>query len=138
MKKLFKYVLVGLAIACSATAVNAEELSRTDVTQDGINAALTAVDAGSDTALNDERTFIVASDTSANGSTVTITAQRTSTSVNGYGTLDISDITISVSEGDSYVIAPTLAYNNDNGRIELSYSGDTTDLDVGVFKRPRD
>lgn len=136
--KLSKYIAIILALTVMATGATAEELTRNNISQNGENQSLTSVDAGSDTALNDERTLIIANNGNDTVATVKVTAQDTETQVSGFGQLTINDISIDIKSGDSIAHAPTQAYNNGNGRIELSYSGDTSALSVGIFRRPRD
>lgn len=136
LRTVFFVLVAFLGLVVLTNGAHAEELTRMELSSSGlaIQSNLTAVDAGSDTALLDDRTFLVLSDSSLE-STVTISSQQVSYNTERYGNLTIPDLTINVS-GDTILQVPT-GYANDNGRMELSYSGDTADLKVGVFKRTR-
>lgn len=138
MKTLSKYLVALFALSLVVTGVQAEELTRQQLGKGGTSLDTTAVDAGSDTYLNDDRTVLVVSSDTTATTTVTITAQKTNYQSPGFGPITFSDISVDVANGDSYVRAPLAIYNNDNGRVEVSYSGDTSAVNVAVFRRPQD
>lgn len=65
-------------------------------------------------------------DGSANSATVTITAQKTSKDVPGWGSLTKSDITVSLADGEAKMVGPLpkTPYNNSSGNVAISYTGD--------------
>lgn len=73
----------------------------------------------------------------ASEGTVTLTAQQTSTSKAGYGTLTKPDNTISFTSGQKKMVGPLpmKAYNDSSGYVILSFSGDASaDFDVAAVR----
>lgn len=136
MKKLLISIAALLLVASPSLAGS---IDRTDLTSgQPASLKLSAVDAGADTFINDNRTLFVVENTSGTAATVTITAQKSELSTQGFGVLQIADLTFDVANGDSVVAVPAGSYNNSNGRVEVSYAGDTSAVSVGAFRRSRD
>lgn len=143
----FLFILVVGLIAAVNAAAQAEELSRTTLNGSSTtDTGLTAVDLGTDTFLLDDRTFVMVTHDSdpshAQGTaTVTATAFDTQVRVTNFGELTISDVTATLAPStvgsDSFIHLAQGGYKNDTGFAELTYSGDTDGLYVGVFRVPR-
>ena len=134
-----KILISAIALLLCASPVLAGEISRSNI-QSGqaLTLSTASVDAGSDTFVNDDRTFFVVSNGNDTSCTVTITAQRSQLKTRGFGVIDLADKVFDVASGDSIVAIPAGTYNNDEGRVEVSYAGDTSAVSVGVFRRRRD
>lgn len=82
--------------------------------------------------------FLILKNGHATGAaTVTITAQNTSKSVEGWGPLTKSDIAVSLAAGDEKIVGPFAegAWNNSSDQIALSYTGTAAaDVDVAALK----
>lgn len=102
------------------------------VDRDGVDeaAALAAAAAGGDEFSNDgKRTFFVVENEAGVGRTVTFVTQKT---VDGEA---IADKDVVTADGERYIVGPFPAsiYNDDNGRVQVTYSSETG-LSVAAFK----
>lgn len=71
----------------------------------------------------------------SNSSTATITAQKTSLNIPGYGDVTIGNISVSLAASSEKVVGPfpAQAYNDANGYVQVSYTGTGT-VSVAVLK----
>jgi len=101
-----------------------------------IDANTVSAEAGGDSFLNrsNGRTFLLVENTDASSHDVTLTAQQTEVQKDGFGTLDIGDVVVSVPAGESRLIAvPPGSFNDSEGLVQASYS-DQTGMNVGAFR----
>lgn len=106
----------------------------------GLEATYAAASGGGDTIADDgtQRTFLHVRNGGVSDVTVTITAQNTSRSVPGMGTMTKSNIAVVVTAGEERFIGPFApdAYKNASGNVEVSYSG-VTSVTVAALKLPQ-
>lgn len=102
-------------------------------------AAASAASSGGDTVKN-VAGDVVLMVTNGGGSSidVTITAQKTSKAVDGYGTMTKGDAVVSVAAGATKIIGPfaTEAFNNSSQNLEIDYSS-ATSVTISAIKVPR-
>lgn len=102
----------------------------------GLTPALAAAAGGGDSWQNTGREFLKVTNGGAGSINVTIAAQAGACST--YGVTNAAhDIVVAVGAGVTKDIGPIdpLAYNDANGRAQITYSGVTT-VTVGVFAAP--
>ena len=103
----------------------------------GVATADTSATSDGDEFVNTGREVLVVvnSSSSDNDINVTITAQTTSFTDPVLGTLTKANQVVAVNEGVTKVIGPfpTAAYNDSNGKVQITYSA-VTDLKVGVVQ----
>jgi hypothetical protein len=111
------------------------ELGQTAIEED---ATLTAADALlSDNYPNDERTFFVMDNADASQHVGTISALRATADKHGFGSLAVSDITITVPAGERRMVrAPMASHSDASGRVTVTYD-DVTSVTVGAFRLDR-
>lgn len=111
------------------------DLSIQEFDQDGLEATYSAADSDGDTATN--RGFLVlhVKNGDASSHTVTVTAQRTSVSVSGYGPADLDDVVVAIPAGGERFIGPlpVKTYNNANQKVEISYDA-VTSVTIAAIK----
>lgn len=115
------------------------DLAITEITDDGIDpdGVDVAATAGGDEYVNDEHTVLYVNNASAGSVTVTITAQKTEVRKPGYGTLAIANIAVAVPAGGRRLVkAPPAAYNDADGRAQVTYSA-ATSVTVAALRAPR-
>jgi hypothetical protein len=103
-------------------------------------AAMVAPAAGGDVLPNgDGNSFLVVNNAGASNMTVTVTAQRTSIQREGFPTVTVPDITVTVPAAKYKLVGPfgRAAYNDGNGRVVISYSKVTSVTVLGVRKPPQ-
>lgn len=98
------------------------DLAIQEVTEGGLTASYTPAAAGGDSALNIGGDVILHV---KNGGAVavTVTAQRTSKQIGGFGVLTKANILVSVPAGAERFIGPfpTRAFNDSTGRVRITY-----------------
>lgn len=102
------------------------DLAVQNITKAGLAASFVSAAAGGDAFVNDNTERTVLHVKNSNGATrdVTITAQRTSVSVPGAGTVTVPNIvvTIPATTGDVEIGPFPEAYNDVNGKVQVTYS----------------
>ena len=90
---------------------------------------------GGDVFANDGRTLLVVNNASGGSLTVTVAAQNTSPTIDGYGPLTKGDGGGAVAAGATGVFGPfpTVPFNNASGQAVVTYSG-VTSLTVAAIK----
>ncbi|NIU01084.1 MAG: hypothetical protein GWN01_09210 [Nitrosopumilaceae archaeon] len=112
------------------------DLTVQEISQTGLNPSFAAAAAGGDSYLNDDRTFFVIKNADASSHTVTLTAQRTTFEITGFGTVTFSDIVVAVPASEErWIKAPPAVYNDGNGKVQATYDA-VTSITVGVIKMP--
>lgn len=102
------------------------------VVESGLDATYTAADVGGDTIVNDGRTILHLKNTDAAPSTVTVTAENTSTSKPGWGDLAKANAQVVVPATDERFLGPFPP--NAFGQVGvLSYSS-VTALTIAVLR----
>lgn len=104
-------------------------LTRQKLLTAGLLGTYSSAAAGGDVVTNsDGKTFLHVKNGSGASINVTITAQQTSTEVNHYGTLTVSNVVVAVGAGAEKFIGPfpQTAYNNSSDQIAITYSAVTT------------
>lgn len=110
------------------------ELTVQDITPAGKEITLTAAAEAGDTFDDDgkERTILVVANGSGSSIDVTVSAAKTSTRVQGVGSIAVPDIKVAVAAGDTLEIGPFAdAYRGAGGAVAVGYSAVTT-VTVGV------
>ena len=100
------------------------DLAIQEVTEGGLTASYAAAVAGGDSALNIGGDVILhVKNGGAGVLTVTVTAQRTSKQIGGFGVLTKADIAVSVAAGQERFIGPfpIRAFNDSTGRVRIGY-----------------
>ena len=94
-----------------------------------------AAASGGDVFANDGETYFAVTNGGGSSVTVTITAQNTSTTKTGFGTVTKANGGAAVAAGDTDVFGPfpTGAFNNSSGQVAVTYSG-VTSVTVAAFK----
>lgn len=90
---------------------------------------------GGDVFPNDGKTYVAVTNGSGGSITVTITAQTTSTSKDGFGPVTKADGGGSVADGATDIFGPfpSGAFNNSSGQVEVEYSS-ATSVTVAAFR----
>ncbi len=80
---------------------------------------------GGDVFANDGRTILLIDNQSGGALTVTVTAQETSTTKPGYGSVTKADVVQSVEANSVDIMGPfpKTAFNNSSGQVAVTYSG---------------
>lgn len=105
-------------------------------TESGAVLTFASCGAGGDVADNTAgTTFLLIKNANASDRTVTITAQNTSTTKSGFGTLTKEDATYTISQDEQVVIGPfaPYAFNNASNQIAITYDA-VTDLTIAAVK----
>lgn len=115
------------------------ELTRQEIHPPGFTGAtvttpsLVTADATDTYFLNDGRTFLWVKN-GATASTITITKQKASIKVEGYGDVAMSDMSWALGTTvDKFIQCPSLVYNDGNGKVHCSFSSVVT-VTVGAFR----
>ena len=113
------------------------ELTVQTLVSAGLTPSFASASVGGDLFANDDRTFLVAKNTSTGSNTVTIAKQR-DVSVGGYGLLALADIVVIVppTTGEKWIAVPPGAYNA-GGKVQVTYSA-VAGLTVAAVRRPQD
>lgn len=109
-----------------------------DLVRSGLEATYASANSGGDTFANDGKTFFHVKNGSGGDITVTFTAQVTSTTKPGFGTLSMSSVAVVVTAGEERLIGffePAI-FNNASGAVAVSYSG-VTSLTVAAIRCPK-
>ncbi len=109
------------------------------VAEAGLNPSYAAAASGGDTAKNEAGdTFLHVKNGDASAHTVTVTAQRTSQTVQGMGAMTKANVQVSVPASGERMIGPfaPLAFNDANNDIAITYSS-VTSVTVAAVKLPR-
>ena len=101
----------------------------------GLIISYSPADVAGDTFVNDGNTRLLVKNGGGGSLDVTITAQKTTTSLSGYGILTKQNQVLSVGAGAEAVIGPfpSTAFNNASGSVAVTYSG-VTSLEVAAVK----
>lgn len=104
------------------------------ITKSGLEPTFNTAASGGDVFLNDGKTFLYIK----NGSgalTATITAEQTSVTKPGFGTITIGNQTIAVGANEERIAGPfePAIYNNASGEVALGYDSETN-VTVAVVK----
>lgn len=138
-KSFLRAVHVALVLAVTALWIppaNAANLTTNIVTSDFLPALVAATVSG-DAYVNDGRTFLVVTNGGGAPITVTVAVQRTTIKVPGAGTVTFAAIPVTVNAGvTKWISVPQGPYNNDSGRVVVTYSG-VTSVTVGAFRVPQ-
>lgn len=104
----------------------------------GVTPTYSAVNSADTMAVDSsERHFLHVKNGGGGNINVTITAQNTSASLAGVGTVTISDEVVEVTAGSEEMIGPfTAAFINTSGNVEIAYSG-TTSVTAAGLKLPK-
>lgn len=106
-----------------------------NTTDTGADITFTACGAGGDQFLNSASTIIIVKNDDAAAKTVTVTAQSTSTTANGYGTVTKEDSVFEVGAGEQAILGSfgNRAFNDANGYVQITYSA-VTSLSIAALK----
>lgn len=98
------------------------------VDEDGVDPGFVAANGGGDEFANDGATLLLVNNQDASAKTVTITAQTTTDVDAQLGKLTKSNRIVNVPAGEIRVIGPlpSKAFNDVNGRAQVSYSAVTS------------
>lgn len=101
--------------------------------EQGVSLTMSNAAGGGDQFLNTGRERLIVHNGDASAKTVTITAQSTSATLSGYGTVTKADTALSVAAGAVAVIGPfpKPAFNDVSGYAQITYSA-TTSVKVAV------
>ena len=129
---------LGIALASSAQAQSAPNISTTDITTSGLSASTGLQNAVSNTYfVNDGRTLLIVK---GGGSAVTGTAvtQAGTISQAGYGTVSLTNQTFSVPSGAVVVVGPFPQgrWNNAYGNVAVSFTS-VTGVSATAIRLPR-
>ena len=105
----------------------------------GLQAVYTPASGGGDAALNIEGDVVLhVKNTDAAARTVTVTAQKTSKPVGGFGTMTKADAVVAVPAGEERFIGPFApqAFNDAAAKVQVTYSA-TANLTIAALKIPR-
>lgn len=115
------------------------DLTIQDIVEAGLDASYAAADAAGDAVFNvgaDVVIHVRNADVSAH--TVTVTAQRSSKPVAGFGAMSKADLEVGVPPGEERFIGPfpTEAFNDSTARVRLTYDA-VTGVTVAALRVPR-
>lgn len=112
-------------------------LTRQDITEAGLEASYASAASGGDQVANDGRTVLHVKNAGGAARTVTVTAQDSSESVPGFGTMTRADIAVAVPDaGDRFIgPLPLEAFNDAAGNIQISYSA-VTGVTIAALRLP--
>ena len=114
------------------------ELTVEDIVEAGLNATYNAADVAGDAALNNNGDVMLhVKNADASSTTVTIAAQKASTSKDGFGTVSKANAVVAVpASGDRFIGPfPREAFNDAANKLVISYSS-VTALTIAVLKVP--
>lgn len=90
---------------------------------------------------NGDVALVLYNSDNSNSATVTVTAQKTTfTNVKGYGPLTKSSLAVSLATGARKIVGPfpAGAWNDSNGRVQLTFSGSgASSVKVAPIRVPR-
>lgn len=100
----------------------------------GLNLSTTSADVAGDEFTNTGRELLYVSNGGGSSITVTVTAQQTNVQKQGFGSLTVSDTTVTIPAGEDRFIGPfpVQRFSDSAGRVQVSYS-DVTSVVVGVI-----
>ena len=114
------------------------DLTIQDIVEAGLNASYAAASAGGDAFENTGGNVMVhVKNGGASSRTVTVTAQQTSSSVRGFGTMTKANVAVAIPAGEDRFIGPfpRSAFNDAAGKVQLTYSSQT-DLTLAALRLP--
>lgn len=113
-------------------------LSIQSIVETGIVPSFTAAAGGGDTFVNDGNVYLHVKNGGGGSITVGITAQKTSATVPGRGTLTKANGGGAVAAGAEKLFGPfpPTSFNNASGQCAVTYTA-VTSVTVGAFKLPR-
>lgn len=112
------------------------QLTVQNIEKTGLAAAYGAAASGGDTFENDGNTFLHVKN-GATDVTVTVTAQNTTTTKPGYGTITLTNAVYTVSATSEGFIGPfePSIFNSSNGQASISYD-DNSNVTIAAIKLP--
>ena len=111
------------------------ELTVTPIKKAGIadvSGGLTAADAAGDSVKSSSGIFIALENGDVSAHTLTVAAPASSTECDGYGSLAVADIVLTVAAGDIGFVSIPSSYVSGNGNFSWTYDA-VTSVSVGVF-----
>lgn len=109
------------------------------IDEDGLTPSYSAAGGSGDTIADDgtQRTFLHVKNGGAGSVTVTVTAQVTSRSAPGMGSMTKADLSVAIAAGAEAMIGPFApdAFKDSSGLVHVGYSG-TTSVTVAAIKLP--
>lgn len=108
-----------------------------EIVETGLNPTLQAAVAAGDDYLNDDRTFLVVKNAGGSAINVTITVQQPNFDIPGFGKVTFAAIVVSVpaTTGERWIKAPKAPYTDANGKVQVTYSVDTS-VTAGAVRMP--
>lgn len=97
-----------------------------------VSGALTAADVAGDSVRSSSGIFIAMENADAASHTLTVTAPTSTIDCPGYGSLPVSDITLTVAADDIGFVSIPSAYIDGNGSFSWTYDA-VTSVTIGVF-----
>ena len=112
-------------------------LTAQSVVEAGLEASYDAAAAGGDAFVNDGNKIIHVLNGSGGDLTLTVTAQKTTATKPGFGSLTKSNVAVVITAAEERFIGPfpTSAFNDGNGLAQITYSG-VTDLTIAILDVP--
>lgn len=115
-------------------------LALQNIVEAGLAPSMASAAGGGDTFANanDERTILMVTNGGGGSITVTITAQDTSETVPGFGTVSKANGGGSVGAGATKLFGPfpAAAFNNSSGEVAVTYSG-VSSVTVAALRVPK-
>lgn len=98
------------------------------IVEAGLEASYSAAAGAGDDFINTGREMIHIKNADASDTTITVTAQKSSTTKKGFGAVAKSDSVVVVTAGEERFIGPfpTTAFNDGNGKAQVTYSSVTS------------
>jgi len=92
----------------------------------GIAPTMNVAASGGDAFINDGRTFILV-ENGATDVTITFAAVPSTVEKPGYGTIDIADLTVTVTGSTQKLIGtfPQAVFNDSNGKVQMTYDDES-------------
>ena len=133
----FLALILALALPAQAATLSRQTISDSAT---GLEATYANAGGAGDVVTNtDGKTLLHVKNPGASSATVTVTAQVSSTTKPGFGTVSRANIVASLAAGEEAFLGPfpTSAFNNASGQISITYGGaGATDVDIAALKLP--
>lgn len=113
-------------------------LSVQQMVLDGLEATYASAGAAGDVFTNDGRTMVHVKNGDSTDHTVTFTAQDTSEQVPGFGTVSVTNTTVTITAGEERFVGffPQRRFNNSSGQVAVTYDS-TTSMTIAVVRCPK-